>query len=188
MANSVRCGHPGLLPGSVNADAATFDYSCSVRYSGYSRHVSVWVMACQRVDTGLGSPARGAAIAFPAVIYMAPSEALTGQAPSSWMWHGACRTRKRTRNSFNGAAVQKLTIHDPQSQRGQVGLLLNSGCVAGPFPVMENDPPTELRCSCSSPAVMWECEYFCSMTGDLCSKCCRYWPFTSSSGQTERGV
>jgi hypothetical protein len=30
---------------------------------------------------------------------------------------------------------------------------------------------SEMRCACSAPAVMWECEYFCSLTGALCSDC-----------------
>ena len=29
----------------------------------------------------------------------------------------------------------------------------------------------ETRCKCSAPAVMWECEYFCSLTGSLCNNC-----------------
>ena len=69
--------------------------------------------------------------------------------------------------------MQKLTSHAIQSEREQVGLLSDLGCVAGLFPVAESDPPATLRCSCGSPVVVWECEYFCSTTGDLCSKCSR---------------
>src|ERR1700684_182079 len=29
----------------------------------------------------------------------------------------------------------------------------------------------ETRCACLAPAVMWECEYFCSLTGSLCNNC-----------------
>ena len=69
--------------------------------------------------------------------------------------------------------MQKLTSHDPRSEREQVRLLASSGCVAGLFPVAESDLPATLRCSCGSPVVIWECEYFCCTTGDLCNKCSR---------------
>jgi len=69
--------------------------------------------------------------------------------------------------------MQKLTRHDLQSAREQVPLLSISGYVASLFPATESDPPAPLRCSCGSPVVIWECEYFCSATGDLCSKCSR---------------
>ena len=69
--------------------------------------------------------------------------------------------------------MQQLASHDPQSEREQVRLLSNSGCVASLFPLAESDLPATLRCSCGSPVVMWECEYFCSTTGDFCSTCSR---------------
>jgi len=30
---------------------------------------------------------------------------------------------------------------------------------------------SETHCACLAPAFMWECEYFCSSSGLLCSKC-----------------
>lgn len=36
--------------------------------------------------------------------------------------------------------------------------------------VTERISPGETRCTCSAPAVMWECEYFCSVTGALCNR------------------
>lgn len=41
----------------------------------------------------------------------------------------------------------------------------------GSLPKPEREVPAEAGCACFSPAVMWECEYFCISTGDLCSKC-----------------
>jgi len=37
--------------------------------------------------------------------------------------------------------------------------------------VTERISPGERRCTCSAPAFMWECEYFCSVTGVLCNSC-----------------
>ena len=69
--------------------------------------------------------------------------------------------------------MQKLTSNAMQSEPDQVGVLSDLGWVASLFPVAESDPPAALRCSCGSPVVMWECEYFCGTTGDRCSKCSR---------------
>ena len=69
--------------------------------------------------------------------------------------------------------MQKLTSHDPGSEREQMPLMANSGGVASLFLVPERNLPATVRCSCGSPVVIWECEYFCCTTGDLCSKCSR---------------
>src|SRR5271166_6845276 len=135
--------------------------------------MSVCVIACQRADTGFGNPAGAATIASPAIVYAAPSEALKAghHRPSCGMPLAQPQSVRGTR--LHGVAVQKLTSHDPQSEREQMHLLSNSGCITSLFPVAASDPPVTSRCSCGSPAVMWECEYFCSTTGDLCSKCSR---------------
>ena len=172
VANGVRRCHSGGLSGAVNADAAIFDNACSLSHSGYSRCMSVCVIACHRVDTGLGNPAGAATIASPAIGYMPLSMLLTSGPPSSLMWHAACNPKVRGIR-LHGVGVQKLTSHAMQSEREQVGLLLDLGCGASLFPVAESDPPAALRCSCGSPVVMWECEYFCSTTANLCSNCSR---------------
>src|SRR5271157_3574361 len=124
--------------------------------------MSACVIACQRVDTGLGSPAGAVTVASPSIVHMAPSEVLTCWPLSSLMWHAACKTQSVRGTCLHGVTVQKLTVHDPQSEREQVRLLANSGDVASLFPVAESDPPAALRCSCGSPIVIWECEYLCS--------------------------
>ena len=48
--------------------------------------------------------------------------------------------------------------------------------------VMERIGQGEIQCNCSAPAVMWECEYFCSVTGSLRSSSTALIEFLSEAG------
>jgi hypothetical protein len=68
--------------------------------------------------------------------------------------------------------VQKMAkrarLLETRWQRGQ---RLISGRVGDKLPMPESETAIEPRCVCSSPVVMWEGEYFCSVTGDHSDKC-----------------
>ena len=67
--------------------------------------------------------------------------------------------------------MQKVIERDWLSARWEGRQGLAPGCDDGSLPIPERETMAEPRCVCSSPAVMWEGEYFCVVTGDLSDRC-----------------
>ena len=67
--------------------------------------------------------------------------------------------------------MQNVAKRDRLSARWQRYQGLASVRDGSSLSMLECEKKFEPRCVCSLPAVMWEAEYFCVVTGDLSEKC-----------------
>ncbi len=83
----------------------------------------------------------------------------------------ACNSASQSVEPMRGFGVQKIAKRPRLSagwQRRQRPAQIDD---AVSLLTPERQTKIEPRCTCSSPTVMWEGEYFCAVTGDLSNRC-----------------